>query len=81
MIKRTIEVKKNLEADIIPYLVQSACHYESSLYIVDSDKKINMKSIMGMTILKLNQGNQFVLEAEGADAEKAIEDLAACFEM
>ncbi|HPF30675.1 MAG TPA: HPr family phosphocarrier protein [Lachnospiraceae bacterium] len=80
MVKKTISVEKEFGADIIPYLVQSACHYESMLYIADSNKKINMKSIMGMTILQLNKGTSFELIAEGADEQKAIDEISGCFE-
>lgn len=80
MVSKTIAIEKAFGADIIPYLVQSACHYESTLYIIDQDKKINMKSIMGMTILQLTEGKNIELRADGVDEEKAIEDLTGCFE-
>ena len=80
MITKEITITKEYGADIIPYLVQSACHYESALHIVDGDKNINMKSIMGMTILHLKNGHTFKLIAEGADEAKAIDDIAGCFE-
>lgn len=79
MITKTLKIEKVMGADMIPYLVQSACHYEASLHIIDQDKKINMKSIMGMSILKLTEGKTLELTADGADEEKAIEELAGCF--
>ena len=80
MVTRDINVSKEYGSDIIPYLVQSACHYESSLHIVDGDKNINMKSIMGMTILRLKEGKTFQLVADGVDEGRAIEEIAGCFE-
>lgn len=79
MVSKTVVIEKGYEADIIPYLVQSACHYESSLYIIDGSKKINMKSIMGMSILQLVEGKNLEIIAEGSDEEKAIRDLTGCF--
>lgn len=79
MITKTIKIEKVMGADVLPYLVQSACHYEASLHIIDQDKKINMKSIMGMSILKLTEGKTLELTADGADEEKALEELAGCF--
>lgn len=79
MITKTLKIEKVMGADMIPYLVQSACHYESSLHIIDQDKKINMKSIMGMSILKLTEGKTLELAADGVDEEKAIEELSGCF--
>lgn len=80
MISKEVCVLKDMGADIIPYLVQSACHYEATLYIEDEGKNINMKSIMGMTILQLHKGRSFVLVADGVDEQKAVEELSMCFE-
>lgn len=79
MITKTLKIEKVMGADMLPYLVQSACHYEASLHIIDQEKKINMKSIMGMSILKLTEGKTLELTADGVDEEKAIEELAGCF--
>lgn len=79
MITKTIKIEKSLGPDMIPYLVQSACHYEASLHIIDQDKKLNMKSIMGMSILKLTEGKTLELTADGVDEEKAIQELSGCF--
>lgn len=80
MVSKEISIKKEFGADIIPYLVQSACHYDCELHINEGDRSINMKSIMGMTILQLRQGNTFTLVANGSDEAKALEELAMCFE-
>ncbi len=79
MITKTLKIEKVMGADMLPYLVQSACHYEASLHIIDQDKKINMKSIMGMSILILTEGKTLELTADGVDEEKAIEELSGCF--
>ncbi|MBR5420318.1 MAG: HPr family phosphocarrier protein [Lachnospiraceae bacterium] len=80
MIQKTIRIKKEFGPDIIPYLVQSACHYNCSLHIQEGEKKINMKSIMGMTILKLQQGTSLELIADGSDEQLAAGEIAGCFE-
>ena len=80
MVSKEICITKEFGADIIPYLVQSACHYECELHIIEGDRNINMKSIMGMTILQLRQGNKFTLVADGADENKAVDEIAGCFE-
>lgn len=80
MVTKEIVITKEYGADIIPYLVQSACHYDSTLHITDGSKNINMKSIMGMTILHLKKGSTFKLVAEGSDEAKAIDEIAVCFE-
>ena len=79
MITRTITVDKDMDVDIIPYLVQSACHYDCSLLISEGNKKINMKSIMGMTVLDLKKGTIFELKADGAEETRAVNEIAGCF--
>ena len=80
MIRRTIRVEKEFGTDIIPYLVQSACHYDCALRIESEEKNINMKSIMGMTILHFAKGCSFDLIADGMDEQRAVHELAGCFE-
>ncbi len=79
MVRRKIRIEKKMGAELIPYLVQSACHYSSSLYIEAAEKNINMKSIMGMSILDLREGNIFELVAEGDDEQRAAREIADCF--
>ena len=54
--------------------------YNCSLHIQEGEKKINMKSIMGMTILKLQQGTSLELIADGSDEQLAAGEIAGCFE-
>lgn len=79
MITKDITITREYGTDLIPYLVQSACHYDSSLHIIDGEKNINMKSIMGMTILRLTKGKTIQLTADGDDENKAVNDIAGCF--
>lgn len=79
MVRKTIRIGKKMGTDLIPYLVQSACHYNSSIYIEAEEKNINMKSIMGMSILDLSEGSSFELVAEGDDEQRAARELSDCF--
>lgn len=78
MISRDVAV--NLPADSearpVAVLVQLASKYESKIYILVKDKRINAKSIMGMMSLDFSQGDKLAIEAEGADAEAAVEEIA-----
>ena len=53
-----------------------ASKYESKVYIVVKDKKINAKSIMGMMSLGFGQGDNLTIQAEGNDAEAAVKEIA-----
>lgn len=77
MTKRTvtIELASGLEARPIAMLVQLASSYESKIYVQSDNKKVNAKSIMGMMTLDLPVGEQVIITADGADEEKAINEI------
>ncbi|MBQ1189355.1 MAG: HPr family phosphocarrier protein [Lachnospiraceae bacterium] len=77
MTKRTvtIELASGLEARPIAMLVQLASSYESKIYVESDNKKVNAKSIMGMMTLDLPVGEQVIITADGADEEKAIDEI------
>ena len=59
----------------IAELVQVACQFSSSLYLVRGNHRINAKSIMGMMSLALQEGDEVTVVAEGEDEEKAAEGI------
>lgn len=73
-------VKMNLPTDAearpVAMIVQIASQFESKILIVDGNKKINAKSIMGMMSLNFVKDNEVSIEAEGSDEKEAIEALA-----
>ncbi len=56
-------------------LVQTACQFESEIYITSQNKKINAKSIMGIIAFNPNQGMEVDLLAEGKDEAEAIDAM------
>lgn len=82
MTDRNVKVNLSVDAEARPVaiLVQIASRFESKVYIVDHNKKINAKSIMGMMSLGLNQGDELVISAEGADEETAVAEIAKYIE-
>lgn len=78
MISRDVVVNLPADAEARPVavLVQLASKYESKVYIIAKDKKINAKSIMGMMSLGFGQGDKLSIQAEGSDAEAAVEEIA-----
>lgn len=71
----TIEIASGLEARPVAMLVQVASQYDSEIYIMRDNKKVNAKSIMGMMTLDLPVGEQVVVTADGVDEEKAVNDI------
>ena len=78
MIKRNIRInlENGLEARPVALLVQEASKYESKIYILDGDKKVNAKSIMGMMTLGLTNGEMLSVSAEGVDETAAVEGIS-----
>ncbi len=78
MVSETIKVNlaEDAEARPVAVLVQKASQFESRVYIVADDKKINAKSIMGMMSLGLSQDEEITISAEGVDEETAVATLA-----
>ena len=66
---------EGLEARRIAELVQIASSFDSRIYIVCGEKKVNAKSIMGMMSLELREGDSIIVEADGEDEEKVIEGI------
>ena len=76
MTKRSIKVRleDGLDARPVALLVQEASKYESNIYIEVDDKRINAKSIMGMS-LGLCAGEELTVAAEGADEQTAVDNI------
>ncbi len=68
----TINMDQGMEARPIAMLVQVANRYDSSLYIEADAKRVNLKSIMGVMSLTLDNGDEVVVAAEGSDEEQAL---------
>lgn len=78
MIEKTVVVSMMGEAEERPVavLVQVASQYDSKIYLVTGDKKINAKSIMGMMSMNFANGIEITIAADGQDEEAAVNALA-----
>ena len=70
-----VQVETNLDARPVALLVQEASKYDSSIYFLKADKKINAKSIMGMMTLGINSGEELTVNADGEDEENALDGI------
>ncbi|MCR4715824.1 MAG: HPr family phosphocarrier protein [Lachnospiraceae bacterium] len=77
MTTRTMEVKleSGLEARPVAMLVQVASQYQSKIYFLSENRKINAKSIMGMMGLGLTSGETVDVSAEGDDEVQALDSI------
>jgi phosphocarrier protein len=57
--------------------VQLASHFRSDVRVIKDGVSVNGKSIMGLLTLVAALGYSIVIEAEGPDAQDAVNALAA----
>ncbi len=73
----TINMEQGMEARPIAMLVQVANRYDSNLYIEAAQKRVNLKSIMGVMSLTLDNGDEVTVAAEGIDEAQAASGVAS----
>jgi len=79
VIERTVTVVNSLGLHARPaaQLVRLASSFAANVELVRDGSIVNAKSIMGVMMLAAEHGSTLLLRAEGADAEAALEALAA----
>ena len=75
MVERSILVSESLDSNIAAMLVQKANKFKSKIILSAAEKTANVKSIMGILSLGLDNGNTIVIAADGEDASEAVSEL------
>ena len=70
-----IQNKLGLHARASARLVSTASRYSSEIMLAKDKVKVNAKSIMGIMMLAAGKGSDLILEAEGRDAEEALDAI------
>jgi phosphocarrier protein HPr len=76
----TINNKLGLHARPSAQITQVASRFASDIHIARNGRRVNAKSIMGVMMLAAGQGSVVTIDAEGADAQEAIDALGALIE-
>lgn len=71
----TISNKLGLHARPSAQLTQTASRFAADIHISRNGRRVNAKSIMGVMMLAAGQGATVTVEAEGEDAEQAVEAI------
>ncbi|MFD0944473.1 HPr family phosphocarrier protein [Savagea faecisuis] len=74
-IETTVQMKTGLQARQAALFVQVANRFASDIFLEKDGRRVNAKSIMGVMSLAIARGTTIKLLAEGADEEKALEEL------
>jgi phosphocarrier protein len=75
----TITNRLGLHARPAAMVVRAASQFESEVFLLKDEVRVNAKSIMGVMMLAGERGSTLVIEAVGADARAAVEAVAATF--
>ncbi len=73
----TITDETGIHARPATLLVQAASKFDSDIQLEHNEKKVNLKSIMGVMSLGIGQNQDITIIAEGDDEKEAIEVIAS----
>ena len=79
MPRREAEIvnKLGLHARASAKLTQTATAFAAEIWLERNNRRVNAKSIMGVMMLAAGKGSTVIVDAEGADADAAIEAILA----
>ena len=75
-----ISNKLGLHARAAAKLTQLAGKFGSEIFIVRGAQRVNAKSIMGVMMLAAGLGVTVKVDATGADADQALQDIQSLFD-
>jgi phosphotransferase system HPr (HPr) family protein len=61
-------------------LARAALQYEARIEVICRNERVDAKSILHLLTLGATQGTELVIEAQGDDAQQAVESLARLVE-
>jgi phosphotransferase system HPr (HPr) family protein len=81
MIQKTVEIvnKLGLHARAAAKLSHLANSFNSDVFLIYNQDRINAKSLLGILTLAASVGNSITLEANGTDENKAVGELTDLF--
>ena len=79
-IELTVSNKMGIHARPAAMIVRVANKYTAEVMVEKDDEQVNGKSIMGLMMLAAGNGSRLKFIANGADADKMLEDMASLFD-
>lgn len=79
MVKEKIvfDCEDSLQMKTVAVLIQKASQFRSLIYLVRSGRRANAKSLLGVMSLGIENGAEIEIEAEGDDAQEAVNVLVS----
>ena len=75
----TISNKLGLHARAAARLTKLAGQFGSEIFIAKGARRVNAKSIMGVMMLAAGLGTEIRIDAQGPDADQALQDIVTLF--
>ena len=77
MLTKTITIQNEVGLHTRPatYFIQKANNYKSSVWIENSDRRANAKSLLGVLSLGISKGDTVSIIANGSDEAEAVDGL------
>ena len=77
MLTKTITIQNEVGLHTRPatYFIQKANNYKSSVWIENSDRLANAKSLLGVLSLGISKGDTVSIIADGSDEAEAVDGL------
>jgi phosphocarrier protein HPr len=72
----TLTNKRGLHARAAAKVVRLAEQFKAELWVQHNNQRVTARSIMGLMMLAAGPGSTVTLEAEGPQAEQALQSLA-----
>lgn len=72
----TVTAETGIHARPATLLVQAAGKFDSEINLSYKEKKVNLKSIMGVMSLGIGKGAEITISAEGSDENDALKTLS-----
>ncbi|MCJ7841715.1 phosphocarrier protein HPr [Lederbergia sp. NSJ-179] len=76
----TVTADTGIHARPATVLVQTASRYSSDIQLGFKDKKVNLKSIMGVMSLGIGKDTVITISADGSDEEEAMAGIEELLE-
>ena len=79
MTTKNIEIQNEvgLHARPATYFIQKANSFRSSIWVENSDKRANAKSLLGVLSLGISKGDLITILADGEDEVAAVDALVS----
>jgi catabolite repression HPr-like protein len=70
-----VRLKTGLQSRPAALFVQNANKFASQIFVIQGNRKLNAKSIIGIMSLGLKHGAEITISAEGSDEREAVDQL------